>query len=52
MENKNIKKNTFLIVLILLIGLAIAGGTYAYLNLTANVTNGTYNLTSTCFLVD
>ena len=52
MNNKNINKNTILLVIILLLGLIIAGGTFAWLTATLNVTRGTYNVASTCFMVD
>ena len=41
-----------LIVGIISLGLLLTGGTYAYLTFTAPVTNGKYNSTSECFLVD
>ncbi len=46
------KRNTLLIVLVLVLGLAMAGGTYAWLTINANVSNANYAATSTCFLVD
>lgn len=51
--NNDIKRKSILLsVFVVLIGLAVAGGTYAWLTTTANVTNATYNATSNCFLVD
>lgn len=52
MDNKKYGKSIFLIVLILLLGLVVVGGTYAWLSITANVTNATYMANSDCFLID
>ena len=46
------KKNIVLSVIVMLIGLLVASGTYAFLYVQANVTNTNYVGTSTCFLVD
>ena len=46
------KKNTILVISILVFGLVLAGGTYAWLTASVNVTNGKYNLTSDCFMID
>ena len=46
------KKSLVLTVIVLLIGLMIVGGTYAYLSVSANITNTNYVGVSTCFLVD
>ena len=48
MKNKSI----LLVIAILLVGLSRVGGTYAYLTMTASVTNGNYNTTTTCFNID
>ena len=48
MKNKSI----LLVVAILLIGLSLAGGTYAYLTMAASITNGNYNTQTTCFNID
>ena len=48
MKNKSI----LLVITILLIGLSLAGGTYAYLTMAASVTNGNYNTQTTCFNID
>ena len=48
MKNKTI----LLVIAVLLVGLSLAGGTYAYLTMAANVTNGNYNTTTTCFDID
>ncbi len=45
-------KNIVLLVIVLFMGMALAGGTYAWLNNAINVTNGVYNVASTCFLID
>ena len=43
------KKNLIIIVAILFIGLSIIGGTYAFLTMSVNVTNGNYtNVTTHC----
>lgn len=49
---KSKTKYIMLIVGIISLGLLLTGGTYAYLTFTASVTNGKYNSTSECFLVD
>ena len=41
MKEKNVK--ILIIVSIAIIGISIIGGTYAYLTMGVNVTNGTYN---------
>ena len=46
------KKNIVLSVVVMLIGLMVAGGTYAFLYVQANVTNTNYIGVSTCFLID
>ena len=48
MKNKSI----LLVIAILLVGLSLAGGTYAYLTMAANVTNGNYTTNTTCFNID
>ena len=45
-------KSVLLVIAILFIGLSLAGGTYAYLTMAANVTNGNYNTNTTCFNID
>lgn len=45
-------KNIILIVAVFCLGLLLVGGTYAFLTFSANVTNATYNVTSTCFDID
>lgn len=46
------RKNIYLAILVIIVGLAIAGGTYAYMTFSATVNNGTYNTGSKCFIVD
>ena len=46
------KKSIILSVIVLLMGLMIAGGTYAFLSVGANITNTNYVGISTCFMVD
>ena len=46
------QRSAMLTVVMFLMGLMIVGGTYAYLNMQANVTNTNYVAVSTCFLVD
>ena len=41
-----------LVVSIIVFGLFLVGGTYAFLTLNATVTNATYKQDSTCFLID
>ena len=48
MKNKSI----LLVIAIVLVGLSLVGGTYAYLTMAASVTNGNYNTTTTCFNID
>ena len=48
MEN-NIKKNVLLIITVLLVGLGIAGGTYAWFSNAVSVTNGNYATDTHCF---
>ena len=48
MKNKSI----LLVIAILLIGLSLAGGTYAYLTMAVGVTNGNYTTNTTCFNID
>lgn len=51
--NKDIKKkNIILSIVVLLIGLFVVGGTYAWLTATMEVTDGNYAIGSDCFLVD
>lgn len=52
MDNKMKNKNIVLSLVIVLVGLVLAGGTYAYLTVTLNVTNNIVNGSSTCFNVD
>lgn len=49
MRNNNTVKLVFVIVLFVLL---VAGGTYAWITMSANVTNGNYNASTTCFLID
>ena len=46
------KKNILIVIAILLIGVGITGGTYAYLTQTATTVNNTYNVTTHCFTID
>ena len=48
MEN-NIKKNVLLIITVLLVGLGLAGGTYAWFSSAATITNGNYATDTHCF---
>ena len=54
--NKDVKKETrktiYLIIAMLFVGIAIAGGTYALLSSSLNVINGEYNTSTHCFAVD
>lgn len=52
--NNNIKnkKNFYIIVGVIIGILLIAGGTYAYVTLTVNVTNGNYSSVTGCFDID
>lgn len=51
--NKDIKKkNIILSIIVIFMGLAIAGGTFAWLTGTLNVTSGNYTAVSDCFLID
>lgn len=50
MKIKN--KNILLIVAVISLGLLVSGGTYAWLTYDADVDNGEYDATSTCFLID
>lgn len=51
--NKDIKKkNIILSIVVLLIGLFVVGGTYAWLTGTLTVNNGNYTAMSDCFLID
>ena len=52
MNDKRISKNTILIIIVLLFGLIVVGGTFAWLTTTVNTTNGTYSAVSDCFLID
>lgn len=52
MDNKIRNKNIILAIVVLLVGFLFAGGTYAYLTRTVNVTNGNINVVSTCFDID
>ena len=52
MDNKIRNKNIFLAIVVLLVGFLLAGGTYAYLTRTVNVTNGNINAVTTCFDID
>ncbi len=50
---KNLKKKNILMAIgVVFLGLAVAGGTYAWLTNTLNVTNGVYNVGTTCFSID
>lgn len=46
------KKNIYLIMGIVVFSLLVVGGTYAYMTLAANVTNGSYVAGTTCFIID
>ena len=46
------KKNIILAIVVLLVGFLLAGGTYAFLTRTVNVTNGNYVAGTTCFDID
>ena len=46
------RKTLLLIVMILFIGLSIAGGTYAFLTTSVNPTNNSYNTVTGCFNID
>ena len=50
MNNK--KKNIILSIVVILVGLALVGGTYAYLTFSMNVTNNVVNGGTTCFDID
>ena len=52
MNNKTINKSVLMAVFVILFGLSVAGGTYAYLTLSLNVVDGVYNVGSHCFLID
>lgn len=52
MNNNLIKKNIILSVAVILMGLVIAGGTFAWLVGSFLATNNTYNVASDCFLID
>lgn len=45
-------KYLILVIGIISLGLLFVGGTYAFLSFTATVTGGTYNGTSSCFIID
>lgn len=51
MEN-NMKKNILLVVTVILVGLGVAGGTYAWISNSLGVNNGVYNVGTHCFLID
>ena len=46
------KKNIIMTIAVLLVGLGIAGGTYAYLTQSITTTNNTYNVETHCFTID
>ena len=47
------KSNKLVVSLLMILVVAlVAGGTYVWLVITASTTNGVYNLSSTCFVVD
>ena len=48
----NVRKNIIMVTVIALMGMLIAGGTYAWLTARVNVTNGSYNVGTHCFLID
>lgn len=52
MDNNIRKKNIVLSVVVVLVGILLAGGTYAYLTFTINVTNNVVNVATTCFDID
>lgn len=52
MNNDNFKKNIILTILVIFVGLVTAGGTYAWLTNSVNVTNGVHNVGMHCFLID
>ena len=45
-------KNFILLITVLFVGLALAGGTYAFLTSSVNITNNVYNTVTGCFNVD
>ena len=49
---KEVKRNVFLAVGIIVLGLIISSGVYAWLSNTINVTNGVQNIGMKCFLID
>ena len=49
----NIKnKNIIIAIVIIMVGILIIGGTYAYLSISATVTNGNYATSTRCFDID
>ena len=52
MDNNIRKKNIILSVVVVLVGIMLVGGTYAYLSLAVNVTNKVVNGSTTCFNID
>lgn len=51
-SNGSYNKNIYLIIGIIVFVLLIIGGTYAYMTLAVNVTNGSYVVDTTCFDID
>lgn len=51
-EKVTYNKNVYLIIGIIVFVLLIIGGTYAYITLAVNVTNGSYVANTTCFTID
>ena len=52
MDNNIRRKNIILSVVVVLVGILLAGGTYAYLTFSINVTNNVVNASTTCFDID
>ena len=46
------KKSIILSIVVIMVGIMVAGGTFAYLTFTLNVENGVYNGKAECFSVD
>ena len=45
-------KYVLMAIVVILVGIAVAGGTYAWMTVSLNVTNGSYNGSTHCFLID
>ena len=50
--NKEFRKSIILTICVIFVGLMAAGGTYAWLSNSVNVTNGVHNVSMHCFLID